>query len=169
MLAVVQLAGTWMGVAQTGTGPGSSHEGPVILVNNDWAKVPGDAGTSRAISISPRNLDFGSVPVGNSNELSFMVRNAGARLLSVGASVSPPFNLLGGSTFVLKPGQSQVITVQYAPKSPGMHMTVVHLTGADAASVTVMGSAAPRLPSAPARRRAPTQPQDQGLRLLARR
>jgi hypothetical protein len=96
-----------------------------------------------------------------------MVQNAGASAVTGTANISPPFTILRGSPLVLKPAQTQVITVQYAPKAAGMHMTVVHLSGADGASVTVMGSAAQRVPTAPAGRpRAPTQPQ--GLRLIAR-
>jgi hypothetical protein len=167
IFAAVQLAATWMAVAQTGTDPGSGHQAPIILANNDRAMVPSDDGTSPAISISARMLDFGSVPVGSSNELSFMVQNVGARILTVQASVSSPFSV--PSNFVLQPAQTQVITVRYAPKSAGMHMTVVHLAGAGQATVTITGSADPRLPRVPARRRAPTRPRDQGPRLLASR
>ena len=75
----------------------------------------------------------------NIKKLSFMVQNVGAGILTGAVNVSPPFSILGGSRCVLKPVQTQVITVQYAPKSIGMHMTVVRLTGADGATVTVMG------------------------------
>jgi hypothetical protein len=167
IFAAVQLAATWMAVAQTGTDPGSAHQAPIILANNHRAMVPSDDATSPAISISARILDFGSVPVGSSNELSFMVQNVGAHILTVGASVSPPFSVR--SNFVLQPAQTQVITVRYAPNSAGMHMTVVHLTGAGQATVTITGSAAPLLPQAPARRRVPTRPKEQGPRLLASR
>ena len=170
ILAAVQLTGTLITVAQTGRG--GDQQAPAILANKEQATVRGDAGPSPAITNTARVLDFGSVPVGSSNELSFMVQNVGAGSLTIGASVSPPFSVLGGDPFVLRPAQTQVITVQFAPKSAGMQMTVVRLTGAGGSTVTVMGSAAGRVPAAPVRRRrAPTQPQPQGqgLRLIAGR
>lgn len=164
ILAAVQLAGTWMASAQTGIAPGADHQAPVIRTNSQTT-VPGDDGSSPAISISARNLDFGAVPVGSNNELSFKIQNVGARSLTGTATVSPPFSILGSRAFVLEPAQTQVITVLYAPRGLGMHMTVVHLTGA---SITVTGSASPIAPKAtPRRRHAPTQPD--GQRLIALR
>lgn len=163
ILTFVQLAGPWVAVAQTSIGLGAAHQVPTAPANINQASVPGDDGASPAITISARNLDFGAVPVGSNNDLSFVVKNVGDGTLTGTANVSPPFSIIGSGAFVLRPGQTQVITVQYAPTSTGMHMTVVHLTGA---SVTVTGSADPR--KAPARRhRAPVQPA--GQRLLARR
>ena len=161
ILAVVQLAGTWMAVAQTATDLGLSRQVPIIRANVEQTTGPSNDGTSAAITISTRNLDFGVVRIGNNNELSFKIQNVGARSLTGVANVSPPFRIIGRNAFVLEPAQTQVITVQYAPTSTGMHMTVVHLTGA---SVTVMGSAAPGASKGPARRR----PQPDGQRLLAR-
>lgn len=163
ILAVAQLAWPWLAVAQTGPRLDARQEGRVTPANINQPSVPVDDGSSPAITISSHNLDFGAVPVDSNNELSFIIQNVGVKILSGTAHVSPPFRILGSNDFVLKPTQTQVITVQYAPKSTGIQMTVVHLTGA---SVTVVGSAAPR--KTPVRRhRAPTQPE--GQRLLARR
>jgi hypothetical protein len=163
LLAAVQLAGAWMAVAQTATAPVASHQPPADATGLIQARVPGGHGTGPAITISVRNLDFGAVTLGSNNELSFKIRNVGAALLTGTATVSSPFSILSGSAFVLKPAQTQVITVQYAPTSAGMHMTVVHLTGA---SIAVAGSAAPPARKAPTRPRpAPTQPN--GLRFIA--
>jgi hypothetical protein len=164
ILTAIQLAGTWMAVAQTGTSLGTGEQGPVIHANIDQATVARDEGSIPAITISARNLDFGAVPVGSNNELSFKIQNVGARSLTGTAHVSPPFNIVGDNAFVLEPAQTHVITVQYAPMTTGMHMTVVHLTGA---SVTVTGSAAPRAKAPTRRPRAPTQ--SGGQRLLALR
>jgi hypothetical protein len=167
ILAAIQLAGTRVAVAQTGAGLVTTRQAPVIVANNTQVPVPGSGGTSPAITISARTLDFGSVCVGSIKKLSFMVQNVGGGILMGAANVSPPFSILGGSPCVLKPVQTQVITVQYAPKSIGVHMTVVHLTGADGAAVTVMGSAAPPSPAAPARR-PPALTEPAGPRLIAR-
>jgi hypothetical protein len=91
-------------------------------------------------------------------ELSFTVEAVGTDLLSGAANVSTPFNVLAGSPYVLRHPRSQVITIQFAPKSMGMHMTVVHLTGGDGATVTVVGSGVPR------RHRSPDEA---NLRLIA--
>ena len=164
ILVATQLAGISVAVAQTGAGLAATRQAPVVVANKN--QVPGNDGTSPAITISARTLDFGSVYVGAIKRLSFRVQNMGAGTLTGAAHVSPPFSILGGSRSDLKPAQSQVITVQYAPKSMGMHMTVVRLAGADCATVTVMGSAAAPLPKVPARRPgAPTEPA--GLRLFA--
>jgi len=165
ILAAVQVAGGWIAVAQTGTAPVARHQAPVVAADLNQPRIPGGDGKVPAITISVRNLDFGAVPLGSNNELSFKIQNIGASLLTMTATVSPPFNVRAGSAFVLKPAQTQVITVQYAPTSAGMHMTVVHLTGAN---VTVAGSAAPPVRKAPTRRRpAPTRPE--GQRLIAQR
>ena len=157
ILVIVALVRTWVGAAHSDTAFDSSRRSPVILVNTNQATVPSQNRTNRALAVSHRNLDFGSVPVGSMKELTFSVQTVGAGLLSGAANVSAPFNVPAGSPYVLKYPQSQAITVRYAPKSTGMHMTVVHLTGGDGATVTVMGSAAPR--------RAPAAPE--ALRLLA--
>lgn len=163
ILAAVQLAGAWIAVAQTGTSPVSSHQPPAVAADLIQARVPGSRGTGPAITISARDLDFGAVTLGSNSELSFKIRNIGTALLAGTATVSSPFSILAGSAFVLKPAQTQVITVQYTPTSAGMHMTVVHLMGA---SIAVAGSAAPPPRKAPPRpRRAPTQPTN--LRLIA--
>ena len=157
ILAAVQLAGTWVTVAQAGT----AEPAPGIPTKVSQAKRDG---SSPAITISAHNLDFGAVPVGSNYELTFKIENVGDGILSGTADVSTPFSIVAGSSFVLKPAQTQLITIQYAPKSTGMHMTVVHLNGA---SITVMGRTGPRAPKAPNRRiRAP---QPEGPRLLAQR
>jgi hypothetical protein len=153
MLVIVALARTWVGAAQSDTAFDSSRQPPAILVNTNQATVPSQDRTNRAIAVSQRTLYFGSVPVGSVKELTFTVQTVRAGLLSGAANVSAPFNVPAGSPYVLKYPQSQTITVQYAPKSMGVHMTVVHLTGGDGATVTVMGSAVPR--GAPAWPRAP--------------
>ncbi len=170
LLVALQLAGTWIAVAQTDTALSTSRQPPVILVNNNQAKVPCKDRTNPVIAVCPRILDFGSVPVGSTNELSFSVENVGAGILTGAANISGPFRILGGSPYALKHPQTGVITVQYTPNSTGIHMAVVHLTGGDGAVVTVMGSVAPglppsRLPKPPARPRVPRPPQN--LRMLA--
>ena len=153
VLAAILLAGTGVAVAQTGAVP--------------TGQLAGQPGTSPSLTLSAGALDFGSVRVGSVRKLSFTVQNVGDGIFTGTPRVSSPFSILAGSPCVLEPAQAQVITVQYAPTSTGLHMAVVHLPGSEGATVTVMGSAAPPLP-APARRpRVPTDPP--GLRLIAQR
>ena len=146
-----------MAVAQAGI----DEPAPGIPTNVNQARREG---SSPAITLSARNLDFGAVPVGSNYELTFKIQNVGEEILCGTADVSPPFSIVAGNAFVLKPAETQLITIQYAPESTGMHMTVVHLSGA---SVTVMGRTGPRAPKAPARRL--RAPQTEGPRLLAQR
>ncbi|HOX58075.1 MAG TPA: hypothetical protein P5205_14335 [Candidatus Paceibacterota bacterium] len=125
-----------------------------------------------AIAVSPRRLDFASVPVGRIIQLSLTVQNAGAGTLSGEAKVSAPFRIVEGSRYALRDSQNQVITLQYAPQSAGMNITALSLTGGGGASITVVGSAFLTRRTAPARPASPvvpptgpTPPQD--LRLLA--
>jgi hypothetical protein len=160
---VMQFAAIWTALAQTDTGLSETRQVPVIPTSAYQAAAATNDHTRPAISLSRRNLDFGSVAVGTTNTLSFTVQNVSPGVLSCAANVSAPFSILGGSPSVLGQAQAQVITVQYAPKSLGMHMAVVHLT--DGATVTVVGSSASSSRKPP-RRREPTEPR--GLRLLAR-
>jgi hypothetical protein len=144
ILVIVALVQAWVGAAESDTAFDSSRQPPVIIVTTNHATVPGKDRTNSAIAVSQRTLDFGPVRVGSLKELTFTVQTVGADLLNGAAHVSAPFNVLAGSPYVLKYPQRQTITVQYAPQSKGVHMTVVHLTGGDGATVTVMGSAAPR-------------------------
>src|SRR5690349_6115940 len=121
ILAAIQLAGTRVAVAQTSAGLVNTRHAPTIVARNNQVPVRNNDRTSPAFEISARTLDFGSVRVGSTKKLSFTVQNVGARVLTGAANVSPPFSILGGSRCVLNPVQSQVITVQYAPKSTGMH------------------------------------------------
>lgn len=97
--------------------------------------------TNAAISVSPPSLDFGSLAVGQSTNLTFTVRNAGAGTLSGAASVGLPFSIVSGGTYSLGSNQSQTVTVRYAPTAAGNHSQSVAFTGADGAMATVSGSA----------------------------
>lgn len=168
ILAAALLASTWVSVAQTDTDQGASVTAPVLLASHASRQDLGNASAHPALTLSARTLDFGSVQVGGTKQLSFRVQNVGATTLSGAVVVSAPFSILAGSPCALKPAQTQVITVQYAPKSSGMHMTVVHLTGAGDATVSVMGSTPVAVPAArPRPHRAPAPPLN--LRLIAQR
>lgn len=165
ILVTLQLAAAWVAVAQTDTGLSTSPHSQVMLANARKTVVPSNDRTREGILLTTHALDFGSVPVGSVNKLSFRVKNVGDAVLTGAAQVRAPFSIVEGGSYVLERPQSQVVTVQYAPRSIGMHMTVVHL--ADGATVTVMGCAVPPLHPAPARHRA--SPGHSGPRMIALR
>ena len=164
ILVATQCLGGWLAVAQTNTCPLTSGRSSANQANAGRAASVSTGRTNPAIAVSPRSLDFGSVLVGRASTLSFTVQNLGGSILTGAARVSAPFSVVGGSPYVLRSSQSQVITVQYVPKATGMNMTVVSLTGGGGASLTVAGSGARvRVPVRPA---APAPPQN--LRFIAR-
>ncbi len=179
ILVATQLMGGRFAVAQTDARPATKSRSSATP-----SSIPPIAGTSLdrsnpAISVSPRGLDFASVRLGATKNLTFTVRNVGQGILTGTAKVSAPFRIVGGGTYVLGSSQSQVITVQYEPKATGLHMTVVLLTGGGGSSVTVAGSgflatpALRRAPAAPIRPASPIPPTGpappQNLRLFAGR
>ncbi len=177
VLIAVQLLGACAALAQrVPPAEESTNPQPSSLALNTTAdtSLSPDSGNP-AIAVSPSLLDFGTIPVGSTRELPCTVRNVACGILTGAASVAAPFHIVEGSPYNLSNRQTQVITVRFSPKSPGMHMTVIRLTN-DGASITVMGSANSRLRKSPTRPDSPphtspvppaTPPPRQNLRLLA--
>jgi len=166
VFVAAQLMGAWSAVAQINTHPTTRQQSAVIQVNTNPVAAVSTGRTNPAIAVHPRSLDFASVAVGGTSMLSFTVQNVGVGALTGAAKVSTPFSIAGGSPYVLGSSQSQVITVQYAPKATGMNMTVVLLTGGSGTNITA-GSAVLTPPAAPATPARPAPPQN--LRLVAGR
>lgn len=160
ILVVTQLMGLWLIAAAAGT-PTTNQQCCAIEARTSSIAPARTVRTSTnpVVAVLPRSLDFASVAVGRTRNLTFTVQNVGAGTLTGVAEVSAPFRIVGGSPYVLQHSQSQVITVQYLPKTTGMNLTVVRLTGGGTASVTVAGSAFPAPRAAP--------PPPLTLRLLA--
>ena len=155
ILVATQLMGAWFAVAQTSIHPTTKNKSSANQVNTSPVAAVSTARTQPAIAVSPRSLDFASVAVGRTRNLSFTVQNVGVGILTGAAKVSAPFSIVGGSPYVLGSSQSQVITLEFAPKSAGMNIAVIRLTGGGGANVTVAGlavlapRAAPVPPAAP--------------------
>ena len=98
-----------------------------------------------AISVTPANLDFGSVEVDAGADLSFTVSNSGGGTLTGSATVLPPFNIASGASYALDEGQSQGVIVRYSPTSGGTHEQNVTFTGEGGVSRPVSGT--PRHPA----------------------
>jgi len=148
-LVATELMGAWLAVAQTSTNSPTTPQRPGIQANLPVAALK-TRGEKPVILVSTNTLDFGSGAVGETRNLTVTVQNVGGGILSGAATVAAPFSIVAGDTYSLSSNESQVIIVQYAPKEPGMNMTVVRLAGGGGASITVAGSAVPAPPAAPA-------------------
>jgi Regulator of chromosome condensation (RCC1) repeat/Abnormal spindle-like microcephaly-assoc'd, ASPM-SPD-2-Hydin/IPT/TIG domain len=76
-------------------------------------------GTTPTLSLSPQNLDFGSVAVGGSKDLVLTVTNSGAGTLTGTATASGSFSVIAGAALSVTAGQSQEVTVRFAPATTG--------------------------------------------------
>jgi thermitase len=95
------------------------------------------------INVTPSSLNFGSVYVGNSADLNLVVKNNGGGVLAGTATASAPYSITAGETYNLSPGQSQNVTVRFAPTSAGTFATNVTFTGGGDATVSVTGVGLP--------------------------
>jgi len=100
------------------------------------------APASPSIGVSPPSQNFGSVPVGATADLGFTVQNTGSGTLTGTASVPAPFSITSGGAYSLAAGQTQTVTVRYAPTAAVNDTQTVTFTGAAGASTTVLGTGA---------------------------
>jgi hypothetical protein len=171
ILLATQSMGAWFAVAQPDACSAPKQQSSAVPTNTKPVAAISPSRRAPTIAVSPRNLDFGPVAVGETKTLTLTVQNVGGGILSGAARVSAPFALAGGSPYVLGSSQSQVITVRYVPRVTGLNMTVLLLTGGGGASMTVAGSAVLAPPAAPARPATPSRPtapaSPQNLRQIA--
>jgi hypothetical protein len=120
-----------------------THEGIVTLSGGGGATVgvSGSAYPAPAISVTPASLDFGTVSVGATSDLTFTVQNTGGGTLSGTASVAAPFSVVSGGSYDLAAGASQAVTVRYSPTGAGTHSGTVTFTGGGGATRPVTGNA----------------------------
>jgi PKD repeat protein len=69
--------------------------------------------------INPGSLTYGSVTIGQTNSLSFSVINTGEATLSGTATSAAPFAVAGGAVYSVAGGQTQTVTVAFAPGTSG--------------------------------------------------
>ena len=96
--------------------------------------------TNPVISVAPGSLNYGTVSVGSTNDLTLTVRNTGGGTLSGGASVAAPFSIVSGSLYSLGAGQTQITTVRYNPTAVGSDTQNVTFTGGGGNITPVSGS-----------------------------
>jgi subtilisin family serine protease len=109
-----------------------------------WTTMP-----PTTISVSPTSRNFGSVPLGSSEDRSFTVQNLGGGVLSGVASVSAPFSIVSGGSYSLAAGASQAVTVRFTPAAAGTSSANVSFSGAGGASRVAIGTGIAVSPAAP--------------------
>jgi hypothetical protein len=74
-----------------------------------------------ACHVAPAELEFGTVTIGESSDLGFLLRNDGGGTFTGEISASSPdFSVSSGEgSFSLDAGESQSVTIRFSPQSPG--------------------------------------------------
>jgi len=110
----------------------------------EW--VTGDSGTilhssAPGCAVEPTSLDFGTIPVGSSDDRDFTIKNSGCSVLSGTVSEScPHFSVISGSgPYTLATGDSVIVTVRYEPASIGTHMCTIETGDALCSDVSCVG------------------------------
>ena len=69
------------------------------------------------LTVAPTSLDFGTVTINTSKDLTFTAQNTGGGTLIGSMTTSAPFSIVGSTSFSLTSGQSQIVTVRFTPTS----------------------------------------------------
>jgi hypothetical protein len=101
--------------------------------------------------VSPLQLNFDNVEVGDSRDMSFQVTNSGQGTLtgSVAIALGSSFSIVSGGTLNLGPGQSQNVTIRFTPTQAGTEAASASVnSNCGSASVILSGTgiAAPEPP-----------------------
>ena len=91
------------------------------------------------ISVSPIDIDFGSVKIDSSRYEAFTVENTGYGTLEGSASVSAPYTIHYGESYSLSHGQTHTVTVRFSPTDEGTFNRNVTFTGGGEATRAVSG------------------------------
>ncbi len=127
-----------------------------------WLLFLGDCN----VTVNPTNYDFGSVTTGTFADAPFVIKNAGATMVSGSVTEScSNFSILsGGGPFSLASGDSLVVTIRFAPTSATTYSCVVE-TGAECGnSINVSGTGVDTAPE-PSILSILDVPEDQGRRV----
>jgi hypothetical protein len=104
---------------------------------------------SPVLSVNPSSLDFGSVPVGQTSDLTFTVQNTGGGTLTGNVATSGAFSIIGDSSFSLTANQSKVITVRFSPTTAGSFAGNVNVTSNGGNASVLLSGGAPGLSVTP--------------------
>jgi len=96
-----------------------------------------------AIAVNPSPVYrwvYGAVEVGQCKDQTFTVENAGGGVLVGAAAVSGAFSLVSDAAYSLGPGESQDITVRFAPTAEQEFTATITFAGGGGATVDAVGS-----------------------------
>ena len=123
---------------------GTDMDGNVRGADGNWdigAYEYGLATTNPVIVVSANSLNFGSILTNTVTTQTLSVQNGGSGTLAGSASVAAPFSIVSGGVYSLGAGQSQTVTVRYAPTAAGANNQTMTFTGGGGATVSVSGTA----------------------------
>jgi hypothetical protein len=100
--------------------------------------------TTPIIVVTPKAIDFGSVPLKTTVTNTVLLENWGGGKLVGKATVAPPFKILSGAAYRLGPSDVQVVTICYTPTAATNDTNVIKFTGGAGAIVPVWGKAISR-------------------------
>jgi len=93
------------------------------------------------LTVEPTSANFGAVEVNSTSQRSFTVTNTGGGNIQGSASLGAgPYAIQGSATYNLNAGQSQVITVRFAPVDTGTFNATLTFTGPANVQVALTGS-----------------------------
>ena len=118
----------------------SGDSNPVEVTMDGPKTISAVFAPSSAIGVSPTEIDFGDVTLGDSASAVFTVTNAGGGVVNGSATVDAPFTIVPPESYTLSPGQSAAVTVSFTPTEPGDHTAAVAFTGGGGAERPVHGS-----------------------------
>lgn len=71
-------------------------------------------------SVMPASLGFGTIPVGQSKQLSLAVVNKAPVAMNGIATAEAPFEIVAGSPYTIAPGETNLFTVRFRPQESGV-------------------------------------------------
>ncbi|HEV8268684.1 MAG TPA: choice-of-anchor D domain-containing protein, partial [Thermoanaerobaculia bacterium] len=125
------------------SGSGAASGAASVASNGGNASVPlsgtGTSASAPAIDVTPSSLDFGSVVVGQSKDLTLTVRNVGSATLTVSSlAVGGAFSVPSPATpFNVSQGATQSVTVRFSPPSAGGQSATLTIASNDPARPSV--------------------------------
>jgi hypothetical protein len=131
-----------------GTRPCTIETGSALCVD---VACTGVGQIPTACAVSPTTLDFGTVTVGGSRDLSFTIANSGGGTLAGTVSeVCDPYSIVsGGGAYSLVGGQMRTITVRFAPTAAGDVPCSIETGNALCSDVSCMGAGEIPVPGNP--------------------
>lgn len=73
--------------------------------------------------------NFGAIKVGSSQDETFQISNLGSGLIVGSVSVAAPFSVVSGGSYQLRAGETQFVTLRFAPTSSGISQRTVTFSG----------------------------------------